>query len=436
MTNGRAEADVGIMYITFHPPFSIFHCPFSQYKFSTVFERKDYMEPLAVIASVVGIADAVAKCLNGLEKILGARAEFHALINETSDLQVVLGSVQTIVYDSENHDAIHRVSIILNRLKIQLLELNQLINYRLKRLGGHDKTSQIKVDRLQWFQKSSTVKRLQQDLRDSRQNLAIVLACSSAAKQSRIEMKLQSIYVQMTESNRDLSQFQARTVQSLAQKNLVVRSFSELFSQKMFPILAHSADKEIVGRLTKVFKNDGDSIRSEVRGFERESITKSSLASIRISASLQHSNECQAWCNCACHIRRKLSTPPFLKKFIGQLFIGYTGIPLMEQHCDQFSCQQKRGSTNIQVSYCFPSWFFAKMLSLSLKSAPLDGPQINLTIPRIVDEKAAIFSYARIGDVEGIKSLFETRIASPRDTSWIGGYTALHVSRLLPGSFE
>lgn len=97
------------------------------------------MDPLSVIASVVGIAGAIAKSLDGLQKIPGAPAELHALINETSDIQVILETVQTAVRDSEGQDDSHGVSAILNRVKDQLLELEKLINYRLIRPGNHDK---------------------------------------------------------------------------------------------------------------------------------------------------------------------------------------------------------------------------------------------------------------------------------------------------------
>lgn len=67
------------------------------------------------------------------------------------------------------------------------------------------------------------------------------------------------------------------------------------------------------------------------------------------------------------------------------------------------------------------------MLSLSIASAPLDGPQRNLTFPRAVADYAWIFFYARYGDVQGIKSLFMSREASPRDMRSVDGFTALHV---------
>ena len=376
------------------------------------------MDPFSTIVSVVGITGVVAKSLNNLKKILGARAEFHALINEISDLQVVLGFVQAIVWDCEHHDVNHSVSVVLNRIKTQLLELDQLIQYRLKRLDGHDKNGQIKLDRRRWFQETSTIKKLQQRLRDSRQNLVIVLACNNATKQSHIEMKLQSIYVQMMESNANISQLQTRVIESLTENSSAVGSIPELPSQTRPPVLAHS----------NVCQREKNSVKLDVEDLERKPIKNDSSTSIKTSAFLsKDSNECRFWCNCACHIRRKFSTPRLLKNFLGQLFIGYTGIKLMKQQCDQSSCH--RGSKIIQISYCFPPWFFTKLLFFSIATAPFDGPQLSLIVPRIVDEKAAVFFCARNGDVEGIKSLFESGTASPRDMSWIGGYTALHVCR-------
>ena len=389
-----------------------------------------------MIASVVGIAGAVAKSLNGLEKVLGASAELHQLINETSDLQVILGSVQSVLWDSQGHDAVHGVTAILERAKKQLLDLDGLINYRLIKPGTRDKNGQVKVDRRQWLQDISRIKNLQQGLRDSRQNLAIGLAnltvglaSNYASRFSRIELKLQDISVQVEAPKQDTFQVQAQITNPSAQNNSIIGGSSPLPSQEVPLLPTHSINAEDLGRLTNLLQgNHGDSTGPETRNYPGEAAQKSPSTSIRISASLpQDGNDCPPWCSCACHIRRKLHTPSLLEPLLGRLFIGYKGITLVEQKCDQYSCRRHRAKT-MKLSYRFPSWFFARMLSLSIMSLPSDGPQINLTFPRIVTDGAMIFEYATRGDVEGIKSLFRAGFASPQDVSSFDGRTALHVS--------
>lgn len=398
------------------------------------------MDPLSALTSIVTLTGAVAKSLNGLEEILGASTELHALINETSDLQVVLKSVQTALRDSQDHDAVGGLSGTLDRTNNQLLEVEKLINYRLIRLGARGKNGLAKVDHRRWLQNISYIKKLQQSLRDSRQNLTIGLVnltvgltSNNASRLSRIELKLQEISVQVTAPKRGMFPVQAQITDSLAKNNPDLGSSSPLPSQAMPPVPARSINEENLGKLTNLLQgNYRDSTGPETRKYEGEPIRESSATSIRISASLsQDRNSCRAWCGCACHVQSKLHTPEILKPLLGRLFIGYTGIPLIRQQCDQSSCRRHR-SKAVKVSYYFPSWFFARILSLSIVLMPSDGPHISLTFPRIVSKDAIVFRFAEIGDVGGIKTLFREGTASPRDILSVGGYTPLHVRRLIP----
>jgi hypothetical protein len=48
------------------------------------------MDPLSIIASTIAIAGATAQALEALSSIYGASSELHALMNEVSELRIVL----------------------------------------------------------------------------------------------------------------------------------------------------------------------------------------------------------------------------------------------------------------------------------------------------------------------------------------------------------
>ena len=49
---------------------------------------------------------------------------------------------------------------------------------------------------------------------------------------------------------------------------------------------------------------------------------------------------CRPGCSCACHLQRKTATSRFVDRVIGQMFVGYTGLPLLNRSCDSETCEK------------------------------------------------------------------------------------------------
>ena len=153
-------------------------------------------------------------------------------------------------------------------------------------------------------------------------------------------------------------------------------------------------------------------------------------SSIGIRADLRNISECSRSCNCSCHIRRHLNTPRIVDGFLGTLFIGYSGSPLLSQNCDQVSCHGRKNSST-SFTYKFPRWFItSRMVQFKAKITAMDGPELSLRFNRVVDGKALVFHYATTGDVSKMKQLFEQGRASPSDVRFDSGWTPFHVSVL------
>jgi hypothetical protein len=151
-----------------------------------------------------------------------------------------------------------------------------------------------------------------------------------------------------------------------------------------------------------------------------------SLSAVFVKTSHYWGSPCRPGCNCVCHKRQYFKSPQILDRLIGSLFIGYSGLPIATPQCTEYSCQ-RRSAPSTQISYCFPSWFLKRQLSLSILFTPLDGPIISLRIPRLVSPSSKIFDYALLGNVAGMKFLFKEGLASPNDVRFDCGVSALQV---------
>lgn len=170
---------------------------------------------------------------------------------------------------------------------------------------------------------------------------------------------------------------------------------------------------------TRAFHHNGKIL------FDKKQLTAISAVGIR-SAHFPRT-ACKPWCSCVCHSETRLQTPQFLQRFLGNLFVGYSGIPVLTKPCDQQSCHL-RAQPMSYVTYFFPMWFLDRMISLTMTTTPMAGPVVSLKTQRTVPGDADIFTYAKFGHLEKMQTLFESGLASPHDVHYESGVTALHVS--------
>ena len=131
--------------------------------------------------------------------------------------------------------------------------------------------------------------------------------------------------------------------------------------------------------------------------------------------------QCSLWCSCACHSRKKFRLPsPF-----GTLSGSFSGLPLLTRRCAERACQNSAGPSG-SIVYRFPSWFWNRLMAITLSSIPICGPEINIRFPRVVIT-SKLYLFAMHGDISGVKNLFTQGAASPWDVNERGS-SALYVS--------
>lgn len=138
--------------------------------------------------------------------------------------------------------------------------------------------------------------------------------------------------------------------------------------------------------------------------------------------------DCLPGCYCRCHIVTKTASQGVVDHVLGQLFIGYAGLPIVSPSCDVHTCR-KAQSALLSVEYWFPLRFvWSQIIRLQVSCRPNLGPQFGLSTLRRVPDSAQCVSYALSGNIDGLKDLFARGLASPRDVSSTRGYSVLRVS--------
>ena len=149
--------------------------------------------------------------------------------------------------------------------------------------------------------------------------------------------------------------------------------------------------------------------------------------SVRSHPLANRRSSCEVWCSCVCHPTRYIRSPPGVGLLFGSMFIGYSGFPYWNGRCNSRKCR-RQSNPLVKVNYYLPQWLLERAIHFAVSLTYMNGPQISLSMPRVIDGNADIFSFAVQGDLNGIISLFSQGLASPYDVASSTGRSPLHVS--------
>jgi hypothetical protein len=250
-----------------------------------------------------------------------------------------------------------------------------------------------------------------------------LLAENSAIVQNKVHHKLDQNH---TEQLRHLEEISASIADFRIQENTANIPCHVNYSSphQFVPGSGHEVDVSPSNSI-KAFHHNGAIL------FDSKQMTAISAVGIRTAQFPRVA--CKPWCSCICHTERSFRSPSFMEKLVGSLFIGYSGVPILRQKCNQHSCHLE-SQPLMYVTYYFPTWFLARMVSLMISTTPLAGPVVSLKTQRTVSGDADIFTCAKTGDINKMKYLFQNGLASPHDVSFSSGITALHVCVTCYGS--
>jgi hypothetical protein len=151
------------------------------------------------------------------------------------------------------------------------------------------------------------------------------------------------------------------------------------------------------------------------------------IYNVDINAVQRAISPCKERCSCICHSPRRITFPKFIVPLLGFLSITVSGLLPDYHQCSETSCL-RRSILRTHISYRFPWWFLARILRLSFGMYPGEGPVASLRVNRVVTDDAEIMDFVKAGNLEGVKSLFRRRLASPNDVNFSCDVPILSVS--------
>jgi hypothetical protein len=147
------------------------------------------------------------------------------------------------------------------------------------------------------------------------------------------------------------------------------------------------------------------------------------MVSIRASC---YKPTCRPWCSCKCHVRRSMRTPEAMTGFLGSLFVGYSGVPVLTQPCTERQCR-RRSSLRVIASYQFPQWVWGRALFAAVASSRMTGPEMLIRVQNKIPFASETYQFCLNGNVTSLQRHFDHGLASPYDVD-TDGLSLLHVS--------
>ncbi|KAG8625551.1 hypothetical protein KVT40_005952 [Elsinoe batatas] len=364
-------------------------------------------DPISIAASVITLAAAAAqisKALSRLRAFGELPEQIHSLKNEVTDLEVVLRQIghrfqQRIVAPAIEDAPLRKM---LSRTKVQLGSLADALE-RVATACADGKVNLI----------GRSFKSLHGELQAIKASFNLMLSTSNSYDLQHIMLELRNVTVLTSDREQ--------------QDALVKHPGTDLHGA----MLARMEEqyREMRGRFDELdeFLREGSRMEEQLPSYSSRTSSPNRHPVMQqkgVRVLVAYREPCKGWCPCACHAKRKLASGAswMAEQFFGRMFVGYSGIPLLNRRCDFQGCR-KQEPTSATMEYWFPGWVASTNLRLCFKNLPQSGPQLQISTTRRVPDTAQSIAFAMQGNIVGLQHLFTKGLASPRDVSDSRGYS-------------
>ena len=225
--------------------------------------------------------------------------------------------------------------------------------------------------------------KIRNELEISKQDLSTTLGLLTSNTALKVQVELQDLRITVNQGQSSVSQAITERHSSLDKSIATilkshdnnVRGFEKIERQLL--ALSEHIQQPTVTPIPGHAKTPGF---DDLNQGQESKIRTTAFGALQMRVSQR--SRCESWCRCACHTERSMNTPKFLRSVMGILFIGYTGIPVLNPSCDSNVCKGNSEGL-LQVHYFFPPWFLAKVVSVALGVSQAHGPEFCLRVANV-----------------------------------------------------
>lgn len=374
------------------------------------------MDPLSISVSVLAIISAASFVIKTIRDLEDAPSELVQIADAANALESTLEDVRRS--HATRHKLTKGLAFHLQRSEQKLLELTLYLQD-----NGLTTAKRFRSP-VYYIRHQDKLKTYKQQLSDIRSDVALALAAVNYGQVGRIEMDLQQL-VLLGQTRAQMLDDQSWRLGDLTQKTEEMQVAQDEMAQLLQvarnqgmennPHLRQPQASSIVQLRHSIKMDDED----EYPGLQRFSHDRTALRKVQ---SDQNGPRCSNSCHCTCHKRRRLATPFSAPDWIGGLSIVFSGIGPLSSACTVASCARKL-TPSASVDFRLPNWLASTMISLWLKAAPIQGPELLLRSRRVIETEA--YYTAEQGNIASLRRLYTEGRAGIHDVNPLSGRNTL-----------
>lgn len=373
------------------------------------------MDPLSISVSVLAVMGAAGFVVKTVKAIDHAPHELTDIADAAKALETTLDDVQH--WQSAGHKLNEGLVFHLRRSEQKLLELARY-------LKDHGLTSPSKLrSPIYYVLYQEKLRDYKRQLSEIRNDVSLALSAVTYGQTGRIEMDLQQLVITRQATREALSE-QASQLDYLAQRSEEM-GLAQVQMTKLLESFRHQ-DNDAQPELTKEHSASVARLRHSIQMESeiQEPQEHESVQSIPTSKDYQNRPKpsCSAICRCACHKRRRLCTPHSTRDWLGGLSVTFSEIGPLSSGCTVPSCA-RRLSPSASVDVTLPPWLASNIVSIWLKGAPVQGPELLLRSRRIIETPA--YYTAEQGNLVALRQLYVEGRAGIHDSNPVSGRNTL-----------
>ncbi|KAL9593681.1 MAG: hypothetical protein Q9219_007436 [cf. Caloplaca sp. 3 TL-2023] len=373
------------------------------------------MDPLSLAASIIailGVAKAGCKALDKAISTHRAPAEVTELLGELNRFRTLLEKINELVDPQKGLRADKHLQDLIQHGGKLVGEINTLTTQAWPAIRSL-KLSEDNRQRVVVLRNGGKLKTLKEALRITRLDLTAALSLLTASSSIRLADDVSS--------SAELHQSNSAALSTLLQKVTFIEESTRQLQQATGKlVLPMNEYQSAMSRLDLADSTYGSSIPESVAltlddlDSTYDGPRRASDPSSEQSKDFDHQTpRCVEWCSCRCHTQSISEFPWILKTLLGHLFIERVSneLPCNEHHC------KRSAISSIKLTYHLPRYIMRRYLKFAMHHHPLDGPNISIRLPRVMDWPHELFKQATVGNVRAIQGLFAQGKASPYDVN-------------------